>query len=330
MAGSVSSAGVPGRALQSSFGSQKVKFIESAFVGNRENGDDIASSHMGVVTSLSEFNELTFIRSIFTLNVYRTGGQGYAVKTGGSKLIIQDTCIFENVFAGPGVVQHFGSGSIESTNNLVRYNGYNLTCEFIAQSSQSGLLLFDVPENITCIEPDAVTCALTANDTESDAPSSVPSSTDGTLAPAGPSEPGATAPPTMSTDSDSDMPSTIPTIADDFGSSTQPQAAADDSTGQPTKTLAPTPSSPGTASPTMGAGDNATGGGGGETMAPTSLSSDAPSNVPSTQTVAKKSGGVAPGIQGVATISQAFLLRPLLPLYALLFLVPFIILHVYS
>ena len=120
MAGSVSSAGVPGRALQSSFGSQKVKFIESAFVGNRENGDDIASSHMGVVTSLSEFNELTFIRSIFTLNVYRTGGQGYAVKTGGSKLIIQDTCIFENVFAGPGVVQHFGSGSIESTNNLVR------------------------------------------------------------------------------------------------------------------------------------------------------------------------------------------------------------------
>jgi hypothetical protein len=319
MAGSVSSDGEPGRALQSSFGSQKVKFVESAFVDNRANDGVIELAHMGVVTSLSEYNELTFIRSIFTLNVYN-GDQGYAVKTGGSKLIIQDTCIFENVFAGPGVIQHFGSGSIESTNNLVRYNGYNLTCEFIAQSPQSGLLRFDVPDNITCIEPDAEECALTANATESDAPSTVPSSTDGneTTAPAAPTR-SSSPPPSNSTqepDSESDMPSSIPTIPD-FGSSSPP--AADNSTGQPT------PSSNGTASPA--GGDNATDDG---AMAPTSLSSDAPSSVPSTQTIAKSGGGGVSSKGGGIATSQAFLLQPLFFHIYALSLVPFILLHLYS
>jgi hypothetical protein len=310
MAGSVSNDGEPGRALQSAFGSQIVKFVECAFVGNRAGDGDLALTQMGVVTSLSEFNELTFLSSIFTNNNYTRAGEGYAVKTGGSNLIIRDSCIFENVFAGHGVIQHFGSGSIEADNNLARYNGNNLTCEFIAQSSQSGLLRFDAPVNLTCIEPDALVCAL--NDTvvnpDSDAPSAVPSSLDGTLDPTLPGGP----------DNGSDMPSTIPTIAGSPVSDSTGQPAdgspAADSTRRPTKTLAPTPASqPGTTSP-----------GGETTIAPASISSDSPSNVPSTLTVAN--GGVS--ARGVAT-SRGFLPLPFFHLYTIS-LVPFILLHLFS
>jgi hypothetical protein len=303
-----------------------VKFVECAFVGNRVGEGDITLRQNGVVTSLSEYNELTFISCIFTNNVYMRGGDGYAVKTGGSDLIIRDTCIFDNDFAGYGAVQHFGSGSIKANNNFARYNGNNLTCAFIAQSSQSGLLRYDVPGNLTCIEADALVCPLngTTVNPDSDAPSMIPSSIDGTLNPTGPgvptapTVPTAVAPPAPTvprepTDTDSDMPSTIPTITTEFVS---PPPAV--STGQPTKTLAPTPASPRTASPTAG-------GDAGETIAPatpSTLSSDSPSNVPSTNTIAK--GGVS--TKGIT--SQGFLLPlPFFHLYTLS-LVP-IILYLY-
>ena len=283
--------GTPERELQPNVGSQVVRFLECLFQGNEQEEGNITFTQAGVVTSLTAFNEFTFDRSIFTDNTYSTGNDGYAIKTGGSKLVIRDTCIYQNSFAGSGAIQHFGDGTVDSTNNFVFDNGDDLTCEFIAQSSQSHLLRFEAANDITCIDADSSTCAVNesitlppSSATESDPPSSTPSFSPSQMPDdSGPVPTGSPGPPADGSIS-SDAPSTIPTIVN-MGDD---EPTASPSTGGPTLTFSPSTEFKPTKEPTA------------ETDPP----SDVPSSVPSVPAVAND-GARATGVTSHGVVLQA-------------------------
>jgi hypothetical protein len=156
------------RQLQPGF-EMKLNFIDCQFYNNSQ-GKVTGLTQQGIVTSLTAFVPLTFQNCTFTNNTY-TGVEnridGYLVKTGGSRLNVSDTCLYNNNLTGFGSFQQYLDGPFESTNNFAYQNGYSsYFCQFIATSTEE---LPDNPGQIKCIEPERTECngvvAMTSPDT---------------------------------------------------------------------------------------------------------------------------------------------------------------------
>mmetsp|Transcript_1611 Transcript_1611/g.2295 ORF Transcript_1611/g.2295 Transcript_1611/m.2295 type:complete len:425 (-) Transcript_1611:265-1539(-) len=113
----------------------------------------------GIITSPIRNTVFVFEDCVFKQNRY-TGidgvtNQGWVLKTPGPRVTIIRTCFYDNEFSGFGLIQANAGTTYSEASNYVFNNGNDLTCPFMATSTESAP---DSVSDFVCVAATATTC----------------------------------------------------------------------------------------------------------------------------------------------------------------------------